>query len=156
MQEIRIGLDFHGVIDTNPSYFKAFCSKAVAKGWKIYVITGGPYNKVKEQLEEWKIDYTDIFALYDYYEAQGKVKKEGERFYVDENLWNGIKGKYCKDNKIDVQIDDSGIYGKNFSTPYCHFDRESKSCTLANGIKLDFTKPIEEILNLIEQKLANL
>lgn len=155
MNQIRIGLDFHGVIDTNPSYFKKFCSAAMAIGWKIYIITGGPYEQVKALLQKWGIPYSEIFAIYDYYESQGKVQKEGERFYIDENLWNSIKGKYCKDNKINVQIDDSGIYGNGFLTPYCHFDVKSKNCTLQNGITLDFTKPIEETLNLIEEKLAN-
>lgn len=155
MSKIRIGLDFHGVIDTNPSYFKGFCSAAISIGWEIFIITGGPYEKVKTLLEKWQIPYSEIFATYDYYDKLGKVKKEGEKFFVDEDLWNTIKGKYCKDNKIDVQIDDSGIYGNGFSTPYCHFDENSKSCTLQNGLTLDFTKPVAETLNLIAQRLAN-
>ena len=156
MAQIRIGLDFHGVIDAKPLYFKEFCSKALEREWEIYIITGGPEEKVRAELKKWQINYTKIFAIYDYYKAQGKVKEEKDRFYVDEDLWNTIKGKYCQDNKINVQIDDSRIYGKGFSTPYCHFDAGSESCLLPNGIKLDFTIPVTETLNLIAQKLANL
>ena len=87
MSKIRIGLDFHGVIDTNPSYFKEFCSAAISIGWKIFIITGGPYEKVKTLLEKWQIPYSEIFAIYDYYDKLGKVKKEGEKFFVDEKRY---------------------------------------------------------------------
>lgn len=42
---LKIGLDFHGVINTNPSYFKDFTEYAEARGHRIYIITGGPAAK---------------------------------------------------------------------------------------------------------------
>ena len=41
---LKIGLDFHGVINTNPSYFKDFTEYAEARGHRIYIITGGRKN----------------------------------------------------------------------------------------------------------------
>lgn len=43
---LKIGLDFHGVINTNPSYFKDFTEYAEARGHRIYIITGGPAAKI--------------------------------------------------------------------------------------------------------------
>ena len=74
MAQIKIGLDFHGVIDANPKYFSGFTQEARKRGWKIYVITGGPYEKVKQELEQMNISYDEIFAIYDYYLFQSQPR----------------------------------------------------------------------------------
>ena len=43
---VKIGLDFHGVINDNPKYFQKSTAAAVARSREIHVITGGPYDKV--------------------------------------------------------------------------------------------------------------
>jgi hypothetical protein len=71
---LKIGLDFHGVINTNPSYFKDFTEYAEARGHRIYIITGGPAAKISSFLNAWGIRYTELFAILDYYAARGEVK----------------------------------------------------------------------------------
>lgn len=48
---LKIGLDFHGVINTNPSYFKDFTEYAEARGHRIYIITCGPAAKISSFFE---------------------------------------------------------------------------------------------------------
>ena len=46
----------------------------------------------------------------------GKTQKK-----FDSELWDSIKGKYCKDNNIDLHIDDTEVYSKYFTTPFLLF-----------------------------------
>lgn len=63
---LKIGLDFHGVINDNPVYFSRFTAEAVRRGYEVHIITGGPSHKVKELLDKWNICYTAVFAILDY------------------------------------------------------------------------------------------
>ena len=148
MAQIKIGLDFHGVIDANPKYFSGFTQEARKRGWKIYVITGGPYEKVKQELEQMNISYDEIFAIYDYYEKKGlAIKKQDGSYEIAPDLWNTIKAKYCKANNIDIQIDDSTIYGNSFLTPYCRFDNKEKACIRSGPKKLQLGQNIDQTLD---------
>lgn len=154
MATIKIGLDFHGVIDTNPEYFREFSSKARQRGWEIHVITGGPYKQVKAKLDNWQICYNKIFAIYDYYAAQHMVKnKEDGSFTIPSELWNSIKAKYCQENKISIQIDDSHEYGNSFLTPYCKFDNKERQCETLSGYHIDLKEDIERTLDEMEKFL---
>lgn len=147
---IRIGLDFHGVVDKYPEYFKDFTHKAKEKGIEIYIITGGPERVVAEYLRNYGICYKEIFAILDFYDAQGQVEyfPNGE-FKVPADLWNTAKGEYCARHKIDIHIDDSHEYADWFSTPFCFYDADNKKCTIGNTISIDFSKEPEETLSEI-------
>lgn len=148
--DYKIGIDFHGVITSAPSFFKNFTRLAQAKGWKIYVISGGPYQKVKDYLDKQGIKYDKIFALVDYFSEQGKVIYGGDgHFEVDKELWNKAKAEYCREQNVNIQIDDSPEYGVAFSTPFCHFNPEKKVCEV-DGHKIDFGTSAERTLDLIE------
>lgn len=148
---IRIGLDFHGVITAKPQFFKEFATEAMARGHEIHILTGGPYDKVKAELQHWQIPWTRLYAIFDYYKKQGEVTFfENGEFKVDEVLWDTAKAKYCVDNKIDFHIDDSSKYAKWFITPFCYFDVSQNSCFAANKIAIDFSHPPAEVICAIE------
>lgn len=138
---IKIGLDFHGVINANPEFFSNFTHLAVDEGDEIHVITGGPAHIIKKLLDEWNIAYTTIFAILDFYEVLDKVQyfADGE-FHVDDKLWNSAKANYCKEHCINIHIDDSSIFKQWFSTPYCLFDEKAQDCVLGNGVKIDLSQ----------------
>nr|DAS10154.1 MAG TPA: Polynucleotide kinase 3 phosphatase [Caudoviricetes sp.] len=152
--KIKIGLDFHGVINENPVYFKEFTSEAFARGWEIHVVTGGPYAKVVQKLNEWGIRYTKVFAIFDFYNRKGlaEVRPDGE-FKIDSNLWDTAKAKYCKSHHISMHIDDSKIYERDFSTPYCIYNAEQRFCELKNGCVINLEISISETLDEIENFL---
>ena len=147
---IRIGLDFHGVIDKYPEYFQAFNRLAEERGIEIYIITGGPKKVVETYLQEHKIVYKETFAILDFYDEKGEVEyfPNGE-FKVPAELWNKAKGEFCARNKIDLHIDDSAEYAAWFSTPFCRYDSKSQTCLAENKIAIDFSLPPQETIKQI-------
>ncbi len=149
---LKIGIDFHGVITANPHFFSAFSQEAVKRGWEIHVITGGPADVVCKMLDDWKIAYTTIFAILDFYEALNKVQHISDnKFHVEDKLWDSAKARYCKEHDIDIHIDDSVIYKKWFSTPYCLYDSFDSRCRLDDGTEMDFSGNVESALNEVEK-----
>ena len=143
-QKLKIGLDYHGVINKNFSYFSEFCSEARRRGHQIFIITGGPQPKIRQQLNYHKIPYDFIFAISDYYQALGLAKQESSgEFTVPEHLWNIAKGEFCRQNGINFHIDDNAKYGKWFSTNFC----------LYKNNRLQLTHDINVSMNIEPHKL---
>lgn len=144
-KKYKIGLDYHGVINYNPAFFSAFSKELQKLGHEVYVITGGPLKKIHTELAKIGLPYTDIFTIVDYYANKGEVTyfPDGS-FRMDDGLWNAAKAKYCREHGIDVQIDDSFIYGEYFTTPYCLYDSTSQSCLLSDGQAVFFDKQSPE------------
>ena len=149
---LKIGLDFHGVINKRPEFFSEFCNLALQRGYEIHVITGGPLEVVKEMLNKWHVRYSHIFAILDYYESVGNVSYfENGEIKVPVQLWDTAKAEYCMRHGINMHIDDSSQYVKWFSTPYCHYDVESCCCTTENSNSIDFSQTPEKTLTEIER-----
>lgn len=130
-QSLKIGLDYHGVINKYPQYFKAFCEEALKRGHRIYILTGGPKRHIIRKLSKEQIRYTAIFAIIDYYQAKQQVTcPQYGHFYIEKRLWNTAKAEFCYQHHIDIQIDDSDIYGKYFITPYCKYENADRKCSL--------------------------
>jgi len=141
MANNKIGIDFHGVITADPELFKTFCQTIRKQGIKVYIISGGPFADVKSCLTKHGIEYDVIWAIYDYYEQKGTVKRFSDgTFQVPTKLWNQAKAEYCQKEGITFHIDDSPIYGRYFTTPYCRYDINADSCTL-NTISFSFKDP---------------
>lgn len=151
----KIGIDFHGVIDAQPELFATFCREIRKRGILVYIISGGPERDVARCLEEHRIEYDGLWAIYDYYEAQGKVIQfDDGGFQVPTELWNKAKAEFCIREGIDFHIDDSSVYGQYFVTPYCHYDMGEDVCALHDGVKVDFKKP-SEAARLVAEYIQN-
>lgn len=157
LSAIKIGLDFHGVINGRPQYFATFSQEAFHRGHEIHIITGGPYQVVKQMLENWGVCYTKIFAIMDFYETTGEIGRfENGEYKIPNKLWDMAKAEYCAVNGINIHIDDSSVYAKWFTTPYCHYESEKKQCSSVNGIKIDFGQHPSEAIKAIEQMVTAL
>ncbi len=151
-EPIRIGLDFHGVVDRYPEYFSRFTHLAKQMGMEIYIITGGPKKVVDRFLQEHNIVYKELFAILDYYDAQGMVEYfDNGEYKVPDILWNRAKGEYCAEKHITIHIDDSKEYADWFSTPFCFYDAQNKKCILGNKIAIDFAGDPQQTLEQIYQ-----
>lgn len=153
---LKIGLDYHGVINDNPEYFSAFCAEVRKRGHLLYILTGGPADKVKVRLATAGIVYDGLFTIVDYYVARGNFHYMPDgSIYIEDKLWNRAKADFCRRHQIDVQIDDSLVYGEYFSTPYCLYDSESRSCLLSrHGQKIDLRgQSAAEAVRRLEQIL---
>jgi len=121
---MKIGLDIHGVIDKEPALFSKLSKDFIKREWEVHIITGQEDTKVlRDTLSEYGIAYIKIFSITTYHRHIGTkitYDKEGHP-WMDEEVWNKSKAKYCSENKIDIHIDDSYIYGKYFKTTYIKF-----------------------------------
>lgn len=123
---MRLGLDIHGVIDSNPESFAFMSRSVIAEGGEVHIITGGSWtSELEAQIRGYGVEWTSCFSVYDYLvstgiESIGKIRfPDGtiqEKF--DSDLWDTIKGGYCRKNKIDLHIDDTEVYSRYFTTPF--------------------------------------
>lgn len=123
----RIGVDFHGVINHDPLFFRAFCAHALQNGDELFIISGGPREYIARYLSENKIPYTHLWCILDECIRRDIVTfyPDGS-FFVDHTIWNEAKGIYCRQNKIGLHIDDCEIYGLSFTTPFCLYQARSR------------------------------
>lgn len=146
----KIGIDFHGVIDAEPKLFADFCREIRKLGISVHVISGGPKQDVIRRLNELGVEYDDVWAMYDYYEAEGILERlENGSFHVPTELWDKAKAQYCAREGIHFHIDDSPVYGKYFAAAYCRYDMESDVCSLDNGVEIDFKRTDEAVRQVV-------
>ncbi len=155
--KLKIGLDYHGVIDKNTNYFSGLCKCARKRGHSIYIITGGPISTVKSQLKYADIQYDFIFAISDYYFALDKIEQlPNGSLNVPPHLWNIAKAEFCRRNHINLHIDDGENYLHWFSTPFCLYNNDDNVCYLSPGVKIKFDYPYDKVLDEIERIVFNL
>lgn len=142
----KIGVDFHNVINRQPEFFKQLFDLAHERGIKVYIISGGPHDMIADFLASHSMKYDVLWCIFDYFNARKAVTFLADgSFYVDDIAWNRAKADYCRQHNIDLQIDDSPIYGKYFTTPYCRYDYQTQTGVLADQT-LDFSRPAAEVL----------
>jgi hypothetical protein len=131
MKKFKLGLDIHGVIDSDPDFFSTLTK--ILKGHpevEVHIITGGHFHKEKENLENWGIEYDEFFSIYDYHYSKGTPTwydtKGDER--MDELEWDKTKGEYCAREGITIMIDDTYKYSKYMpeTTHFYHYLRDNK------------------------------
>lgn len=155
--KLKIGLDYHGVIDKNIDYFFSFCTRAKQRGYLIFIITGGPKTQVEYNLKANGIPFDMCFAISDYYQALGKIVfDKDQNLIIPDNLWNIAKADFCRRSKINIHIDDSSEYLKWFSTPYCYYDKKTKKGYIYPKTEFDFNADVDKVLDKIEQTIINL
>lgn len=155
-EKIKIGLDFHGVLATNPQYFSVFCRKVMEKGWELHIISGGPRKDILQYLKVNDIPFTKIYTILETCDKAGVVEYYADgSFYVEEEIWNRAKGVYCRENKINLHIDDSKYYEPYFSTPFCLYKLHKGKCTLENkNLSIRFTDGVDAAIGEIENYLS--
>jgi hypothetical protein len=126
----RVGLDYHGVIDTYPTELCAVTYHLQNKGIEVYVITGNSADPAFiENLTRHKIFYKSIFSIIDYHTSIGTDIRYDEKGnpWIAPELWNSTKALICEKNDIDIHIDDSNVYG-------CYFKKRNRYFYLRDGI----------------------
>jgi len=120
---MKIGIDYHGVLDKYPKFFKVFIESMRAKDNLIYIITGAPMSDFTQDPSVRGITYDYFYSITDDLISTSipyEIDEKGHNKF-DDALWNTAKALYCSKNEIDMMIDDSEIYGKFFVTPYIQF-----------------------------------
>jgi hypothetical protein len=124
MKPIKLGIDIHGVLDTNP-FFKEAAKLFIAAGHEVHIITGAQFNeRVKKKFEKLGIEegthYTHFFSISGYLLEKDVVVRweDSNNPWFDENAWNTAKSDYCREQAIDIHFDDTDVYSKYFTTPF--------------------------------------
>ncbi len=117
---MKLGLDLHGVLDTNTKDFVEIAKMIKEEGGEVHIITGSSITEeVLTIVKTSGINYDYIISIQDelskLYTPTG-YNEYGRPIFPD-NLWDEFKGKYCKNNNIDLHYDDTERYIDYFSTP---------------------------------------
>ena len=119
-----LGLDYHNVITANPKFFSTLTKFLRVGQHEVHILTGSRKTSVLlNQLREYGISWSHFFSISDYHRSIGTPMtgyQEGQP-KIDDELWNGTKAWYCQKNGVDLHIDDSPVYGRYFTTPYCQY-----------------------------------
>ena len=128
---MKLGLDIHGVLDSRQEFFSALTKVLVAAGWEIHIITGGSAleGNVVQECKDLDISYTHFFSVFDHLKAiKAKTNEElgiASRWPFPDEVWNTAKAVYCRENNIDMHIDDMPEYMEFFTTPFMtHIDKD--------------------------------
>jgi len=128
---MKLGIDVHGVIDKFP-FIAELAESLVAYGNEVHIITGASWEPsdngifTHEGMEPYlarygfhrHLNFTHFFSIVDHHKSIGtEIKCDAKGCWLDPDLWNATKSIYCRDNKIDMHLDDSEAYAKLFTTP---------------------------------------
>ena len=126
--KMSLGLDIHGVINAMPDFFAFLSDSFIKNGGRVHIITGGSLTeKLLNEIKGFGIRYTHIFSVYDYLIESGEPTN-GERIFTDgthqkrfaDDVWDRVKGDYCKKHNINLHIDDTLAYKDGFKTPFAY------------------------------------
>jgi hypothetical protein len=126
-KKFKLSLDLHGVIDALPEFLSFITHAVVNAGGEVHVLTGGTLSpKMEEELRKFGIVWTHLVSVYNHLLETG-AEIVGEVEFPDgttqkkfaDGLWDTAKGDYCRQNNIDLHIDDTLIYNDHFTTPFC-------------------------------------
>jgi len=117
---MKLGLDIHGVLDSNPD-FVTLAINTRAVGGEVHIITGSSYD---EDLNFLLLSLSKGVVFWDYLiSVQDELAKVMPHSYIDkhgrpcwdDDVWDAFKGGYCDRNNIDVHYDDTERYGQYFT-----------------------------------------
>lgn len=117
----KLGLDYHGVLDTAPEFFRELSFLTISAGGEVHILTGCMDTpQLREEIEKLQVPFTKLFSIPTYHLSIGtKVWEDDRGPWMDEETWCRTKGEYCKREGIVIHIDDSPRYGQYFtSTTY--------------------------------------
>ena len=155
---MKIGIDYHGVINENPEFFKKFTAAALKEKHDIVVLSGASVHDVEAYLKAHQISFSAVYSLLDDFKKRGLVEfYEDGSFFVNNEIWNRAKAKYCLENGVDVHIDDSMLYGAYFQTPFCLYAKNPTRCTFAKkNLTVNFNQLPEKVLDDLQRSLKKI
>ena len=127
---MKIGIDFHGVIDANPKGWTELIYAYVNEGHKVFIMTGARYSTFLHQCAGLKLfdlmglvvqKKIEFFSISDYHSKHNPDKidlsKPDNPHMEDKELWDKTKANFAREIELDMMIDDNKDYVKYFTTP---------------------------------------
>lgn len=120
---MRIGIDFHGVLDDETEGWVTFCWLAKESEHEVYLISGPSVDGITRRLESIGVDpemFTGIYSVVDHLKAKGSPMWEkpvgSGHWWADDKAWWSAKGEIAEMLSLDLMIDDSAQYGEFMPT----------------------------------------
>lgn len=127
-KSFKVGLDVHGVINSNVKLFSKLINRLRSEAIEVHILTGREYcERLVEELRDLSIRYDQIFSITSYHKTVGTyIKyKDGDitQPLIAPPKWDSTKALYARHVNLDVHIDDSAEYGKYFvhNTQYIRY-----------------------------------
>ncbi len=115
---MKIAIDLHGTITKYPESFKIMIDIAIDAGHEVIILSGAPEVDVEDELSELGVHrYHRILSVVDWLLRRSDVdmwlNKQGS-WETDEKIWWSSKAIICKQEQIDILIDDKVGYKPGF------------------------------------------
>jgi len=121
---MKIALDVHGVIDAAPEKFVTLAThlRSFSFDNEVHIITG---ESISQKLINQLLSYNHGEQFWDYLVSIQdelvnspnteviRINEYGRPVFPDYD-WNSFKGRYCKEHKIDLAVDDSPEYAEYY------------------------------------------
>jgi len=124
----KIGIDLHGVIDSDVGMFKELLETLYMSTFiTIHIISGPPVKDVQDELDKLGLKigkhYHYIASVVDYLKTKDTRMwlDHKDTWWADDKDWWGAKAAICEKLDIDIMIDDQEGYKKSFEEIKTHF-----------------------------------
>jgi hypothetical protein len=114
---MKLGIDFHGVVDAHPEIYGPLTQALVEAGHEVHLITGRLESEVTPDLKELGLVWTHYFSITQYHLDLGEVEvwfDDNNEPWMESETWDRTKAEYCEKEGIDLMIDDSPAYASYF------------------------------------------
>jgi len=113
-----LGIDLHGVIDSDIKNFKPLLEIF----WnKVYIISGPPKADIEKELNKHGLyqglHFNKVFSVVDFLKEKSGVNMwtdEQGRWWASEEDWWSSKAAICEKHGVDIMIDDKEKFGRHF------------------------------------------
>ena len=124
----KLGLDLHGVSDRATDFFSLITKLLVENGHEVHIMTGSHRGeRLDAQLKAAGVSYTHLFSISDFLVNNGNpVRYEGDNPWFSDDEWNQAKSIYAHQQKLDLTLDDTEVYGKFFKLPFAYIKIDMK------------------------------
>ncbi len=116
--KMKIAFDVHGILDTYEVFRELLNILLFANNQEneIHILSGIKEEEAKPVLLDLGIRYDEYFSITDFLVKKGLITYDdkGMPWSSDSEAWDRAKSDYCRENKIDILIDDSDVYKKYF------------------------------------------
>jgi len=115
-----IGIDLHGVMDAKIEVFKYVTNILMAKGTKIYVVSGPDLRSIQNELRGYgfkqDIHYAGVYSIVDYLKGKGvnMWQSKDKTWWASDRDWWSAKAEICKEIPVEAMVDDNAGYAGYF------------------------------------------
>ena len=119
---MKIGFDLHCVLNINPKEFQSLLKELVQDHHEIIVVSGPQISEVIEELTNLGFHagthYHEVLSVVTYLKHEGIEMWQDEKgtWWANDDDWWQSKARICKQNNINVMVDDHHQYGRYFAS----------------------------------------